>query len=485
MPPKIIIAWILILNAPLAVAGNLTEKNQDKTDKIVSKLVASYGGEESLDALDSIAVKHSTEFVAVEQSRRPAPPWDTSTADGMTAIDLSDKQLAVINQGRGNGFEFHNATLINDAESYELDYRAGLARPIAEPDFAGNAGPFIRVTPVLLVKQLRDNARTAHFLGATTYDDREHYVVRFAMASGPAISLYVDKKTHLISHSERLLPGYGLVEYDFKDYEVIDGIPFNRTFVLHTAGDVSMERKVLSVAINKPIEKLLTVDSRLQRTEALPPDPMSRNEIAEGVHLIGGRGTYGLFIEMEDHVIAVGGVGGLEERLEEMQQVTNKPVRYGVLTHHHSDHVAAVAGYAELGATIVTPTAHVEVVDAAAGDFEAKIKQVDGKLKLSDASRKVMVIDIGPTPHTEHLLVTWLPDERILFEADHFSMPRSGPVPPAIESTRKFAEALERLGLNPALIVSAHSPRPGTMGDLAASLDTPAADSTMVGATRR
>ncbi|MEM7765116.1 MAG: MBL fold metallo-hydrolase [Pseudomonadota bacterium] len=466
---------VCLVVAPVATAGNLTEKNQQKTDKVIAKLVEAYGGAATLDQIDSLTVVHSNEFVAVGQSRKPEPPWDTSVGNGTTAIDLDDQRLVVINKGSGNGFEFHNATLINAADSFELDYRAGLARPIEAPDFAGSAGPFIRVTPVLLVQALREHARTAHYLGVTDLEERPHHVVRFAMASGPAISLYVDQETALITHSERIVPGFGLIEYDFADYETIEGIPFNRTFVLHQAGDLSMKRKNIDVTVNSPVAPLLVVDRSLEMTAPLPPDPMSLQTLADGVHLIGGNGTYGLFVEMEDHVIAVGGVGGVDARMAELEAVTDKPVRYGVLTHHHSDHIMAVPAYAAMGATVVAARAHQKAVAETVEADTLNIKTVKKKLDLSDDSRRVVVLDIGPTPHSEHLLVTWLPDEKILFEADHFSMPRSGPVPPAIDSTREFAAALDRLGLDPRYIVSAHSPRPGTMADLRLALETPVA----------
>ena len=86
--------------------------------------------------------------------------------------------------------------------------------------------------------------------------------------------------------------------------------------------------------------------------------------------------------------------------------------------------------------------------------------------------RRVEIIDIGPTAHTEHLLVAWLPEEGILFEADHFAMPRVGPVPPAVTSTKTFAVALRKAGLKVKTIVSAHSPTPGSMNDLEQALNT-------------
>lgn len=107
----------------------------------------------------------------------------------------------------------------------------------------------------------------------------------------------------------------------------------------------------------------------------------------------------------------------------------------------------------------------------AAGDGEAlELQTVKDRMTLEGETRSIEIIDIGPTAHTEHLLVAYLPEEGILFEADHFAMPRQGPIPPAVSATRTFAEALGREELNVKLILSAHSPRAGTMDDLRTAL---------------
>jgi cyclase len=93
------------------------------------------------------------------------------------------------------------------------------------------------------------------------------------------------------------------------------------------------------------------------------------------------------------------------------------------------------------------------------------------KKVIEAGGRRIEIIDIGPTAHTEHLLVAWLPEEGILFEADHFAMPRNGPVPPAVSSTRSFAKAIADQGLDVKRFVSAHSPKPGTPEDLQQALN--------------
>jgi len=62
-------------------------------------------------------------------------------------------------------------------------------------------------------------------------------------------------------------------------------------------------------------------------------------------------------------------------------------------------------------------------------------------------------------------------EEGIIFEADHFAMPRVSPVSPAVSSSKSFAEALEENDIKVKLIASAHSPRVGTMNDLQTAIN--------------
>jgi glyoxylase-like metal-dependent hydrolase (beta-lactamase superfamily II) len=181
-----------------------------------------------------------------------------------------------------------------------------------------------------------------------------------------------------------------------------------------------------------------------------------------------------MFVDMGDYIFAAGGTAGIPDRIESLREVTgDKPIRYGMMTHHHFDHVMGVQPYEAVNATLITTSAHEAIVRRAAADGEnLKLKTVDGRMTLEGENRTVEIIDIGPTAHTEHLLVAYLPDEGILFEADHFALPRVGPIPPAVESTRSFAAALRRLELDVEQILSAHSPKIATMDDLQTAIST-------------
>lgn len=457
-----------------AHAQNFTQENTDKAKAIIDAAVAAHGGQRLTQELRTLVVESRTVNHMVDQSRGTDAPWDTSSSEGLDAIDIENSVYVNWAKGSGGGFENHRGTIINAEESYQLDFRAGSVARIAEPDFATASGPFVRISPALLVRTLKDREANAHYLGETTADGTDFNVVGFSMTVGPAISLYFEKSTNLLRRSERIFPGFGLVEYRFDDYETKNDVPYNREFALYVNGDISLERETTSLKVNVSLDEYITVPQDLASIPEIPADPLSRRELADGVWHIGGNGTYGIFVDMGDYIFAAGGTGGIVDRIESLREVVgDKPVRYGLMTHHHSDHVMAVGTYEEEGATVIAATAHERIVRRNAQNGEAlDVTLVDDRMVLQSGDRRVEIIDIGPTEHTEHLLVAWLPDEGILFEADHFAMPRVGPAPPAVSSTRSFATALERLSLNVKMIVSAHSPKPGSMEDLEQALDS-------------
>ena len=462
------------LVSSLACAENFTQANVDKARAIIAAAVEAHGGDVLVNDLHTLTIENETINYSVDQSRGTEPPWDKSSASGINSIDLDNSVFVNRSENDGGGFESRNGTIIDGEQSFQIDYRAGTIARIAEPDFDTASGPFVRVTPALLIRTLNDRSANAHYLGETKLDGADYDVIGFSMTVGPAISLYFAKDTHLLHRSERVFPGFGLVEYEFEDYKTEAGIPFNQTFKLFLNGDANLERRNTATKINAPVETLTAADNALVSIPQLEPDPMSRQEIADGVWLIGGSGTYAMFVDMGDYIFAAGGTGGSPDRIESLREVVgDKTIRYGMMTHHHFDHVLAVSNYEDEGATVIASRAHERIVRRAAGDSEGlSLNLVDERTVLETDDRRIDIIDIGPTAHTEHLLVAYLPDEGILFEADHFAMPRVGPIPPAVSSTKTFADALQKLDLDIRVLLSAHSPKPGSLDDLNTALQT-------------
>ncbi len=449
-------------------------KAVNRANEVIDAALEAYGGSEVIAELNSVTRKSHFTTWATNQSRSPGPPWDENEQMSFGAIDFENKTFVGKNKGSGGGSEFNGSQIIKAEEGWQISYRGGTVTPIAEPSFDTTSGPFIRVTAPLLVKQLQDRRQTSHWLGEVVLDGRPHDVITLVMEVGPGLSLYFDQKTHLLSRSERVLPPFGQVDYRFLDYATVEGIPFSKTFKLFVNGEPNLHIDILSTEVNQPIEQYAVLPTNLEMVEAAPPAPteVGLQEISEGVFLAGAGGTYALFVEMDEHVIAVGGTAGIPDRIKAIREVIeDKPIKYGVMTHHHSDHIPGVRAYQAEGATVLTVKENEAVMRAAATDADSlKLQFVKDRHVFDGGSRKLEIIDIGPTPHVEHLLVAWLPEEGILFEADHFQNPTNGRMQPAQATTKRLAEAIDELGLKVKTIVGAHSPRIASIDDLRRSL---------------
>jgi glyoxylase-like metal-dependent hydrolase (beta-lactamase superfamily II) len=473
----VLIATILLLACGAVPADSLPLQSVNKANAVIGAAVEAYGGAQALEALQTVAQKQNFTTYATGQSRKPGPPWDQSKVSNFNAIDLENEVFFNHNAGTGGGFVFDQGVIINGNDSWQLNHFAGTAAPLAEPDYDTQSGPFIRVTAPLLIKQLQARRQAAHWLGEAEVDGRMHDIVTLVMETGPGLALYFDRQGHMLTRMERVLPPFGQVEYQFLDYETLGGVPFNQTLRLFVNGEPNLVIEVLETQVNQPLDPWLQVPTALKQVGEVRPDEFASQEIDEGVFLIGGNGTYSLFVEMADHVVAIEGTTVVPDAIAELRkQVADKPIRYGVLTHHHSDHIPGAAAYAQEGATIVTFKENETLVREAAGDPDVKLQFVDQRLSLGDGSRTVELYDIGPTPHAEHILIAWLPAEGIIFEADHFPQPPNGDIPPAVPATVAFAAALDKLGLEYGKLVGAHSPRVAGPADLAAALNRKAAN---------
>lgn len=209
------------------------------------------------------------------------------------------------------------------------------------------------------------------------------------------------------------------------------------------------------------------------------PAPISE-KLADGVYRITG-GYVALAVEFSDHIwIFEGGpqseARGLAIIAEARRLIPNKPVRYGVLSHHHADHTSGIGALVAEGVTIVThELAQPYFARALAaprtlsGDAMAKsgrkpvFSVVTGdKRVFQDATRTVELHVIKGLPHADGLMIAYLPKERIVAYADLFNMPAPNAPPPTEANVAHvvMVDNLERLKLDYDTVVSVHAPTP-------------------------
>jgi len=213
------------------------------------------------------------------------------------------------------------------------------------------------------------------------------------------------------------------------------------------------------------------------------PLTVTSEKLGDGVYrLTTGAGSYdSVIVEFKDYVMMLEAgqpeARGLAYIAETKKLIPNKPIRYVMNTHPHSDHTGGLPALVAEGATIITQKNNEEFLDRALNTprtllndvlaknpKKAKIETVSEKKVYSDGTRTVEMYHVSPVPHSNGLLIAYLPKEKVLFQGD-FSLPAPGQ--PANDHVKALVPILEKLNLNFDRYINVHtSATPQTKADL-------------------
>jgi glyoxylase-like metal-dependent hydrolase (beta-lactamase superfamily II) len=169
--------------------------------------------------------------------------------------------------------------------------------------------------------------------------------------------------------------------------------------------------------------------------------------------------------------------------------IPNKPVRYVINTHHHSDHLGGLRYAVAEGATIITQTgnrAYYEKVLAmphtvrpdrlTKSPRKAVFETVDDTRALTDGTRRMVIHRVQGFTHCDTMLMAYLPEEKILIQTDSYNTPAvNAPPPPAISPLWvTLYDNIQRLKLDVVRIVPLHG-RLVRIDDLRAGIGKPSA----------
>jgi glyoxylase-like metal-dependent hydrolase (beta-lactamase superfamily II) len=292
-----------------------------------------------------------------------------------------------------------------------------------------------------------------------------------------------------------------LVEAEYTNYrDGANGLKFPAQIVQKRGGWPTFTAYILGADANPANLQQLLTPPQGERAGGGPPGeggqraagPTSE-KLADGVYRINGAYN-SLAVEFADYILIFEPGPQNEARAlaviaEAKRVIPNKPIRYGVISHHHFDHTSGLPAVVAEGITIVTPEVNRDFLMNAlsaprtlAPDSMSKSGKkpvIEGfkgdKRVFQDATRTFEVHVIKGLPHADGLVIGYLPKERILVYADMFNLPPpNNPVPnPPVVGTIVFLDNLDRLHLDVDRVMSIHSLNPDrltSVADMKASL---------------
>jgi glyoxylase-like metal-dependent hydrolase (beta-lactamase superfamily II) len=250
---------------------------------------------------------------------------------------------------------------------------------------------------------------------------------------------------------------------------------------LYNSGGVVQETEYTDLQLNtKPADSLFHGPEGFEKLAAAPatPPPPAVSKIADDVYLLQGLagGTHNvLFVAFNDHILVIEAPeqilyanNSVQALAKIKETVPGKPIKYLVLTHHHSDHAGGFREYVAQGTTIVTTAGTKSSLEKAASLQSSLLPKLSSGQKLTietienkkrvfqDDKHIVELYDVGPNPHANEILVAYLPKEKILFQADLLNPAANGTIPIAQDTTISFSDKLQQLGLQVEKIYGVH-----------------------------
>jgi glyoxylase-like metal-dependent hydrolase (beta-lactamase superfamily II) len=205
---------------------------------------------------------------------------------------------------------------------------------------------------------------------------------------------------------------------------------------------------------------------------AAPALNVTSEKLGDGLYrLTTGAGSYdSVIVEFRDYIMmleAGQSVARAQTYVAETKKlIPNKPIRYVMNTHPHSDHTGGLPVLVAEGATIITQKNNVQFLEGALNTprtllddplaqhpRKAKFEAVEEKKVYTDGTRVVEMYHIYPAPHSNGLIIAYIPKEKVIFQGD-FSV---NPGEPANDHVKALVPVLERLNLDYDRYINVHA----------------------------
>lgn len=464
--------------------------------EILRDAVDAHGGADRIAALTSVSYTWDGRDYFSSQGRRPAIGADT-TGNGRPAMysySIDYKNNRFLLEGAfafgGGWFDVDSPSRAPISFRVASDHKTAVSFDPSDPgsffstDTTGALSRsiqnrFVDMAPLVMIKRAMSAIGSIRYLGATVEKGRPHDAVQFIEGDDRPRVLYFDRATHLLTRVEKLGDGGSFGDeidaVTFSKYEIIDGLQVPREAAEVWNEVVAGRFRLTKFAANADLPDDLTrVPAEFRGPPASGPAlGLRMNRVATATYLVEGMagGYRSLVVDTEEGVVVVEApvsFAAAQAAIALIERtLPGRAIKYLVVTHHHADHRAGVRAYAERGVTVLVPKSAMEYITRRLDDphtfnrlFSPPPSNLSRQIVAAPAERmfgagdaSVQIIDVGPTLHSDDMLVAYVPAAKLFFSGDLvFSNSRGAPSP----SSREIADVIRKRQLMVDAMITVH-----------------------------
>lgn len=294
--------------------------------------------------------------------------------------------------------------------------------------------------PLVLLRLALDDA--AYLTPAPLPDDRARAGERAILmqtSAGPVTLVLDGERRPIRIESPGTHPNLGdvLLSTTFSGYADSDGLLLP-TRITTRVDDFTTGDYTVTSHLGRPDDLEAPAEARAVAAPGPPAVNVTAEALAPGVWFLAGQSHHSVVVAFQDRLVLIEAPQSEARTLAVMAKARElrpgTPVTHLVLSHHHFDHSAGLRAAIARGLTVITQAGNADFVMAmAARPFTrapdtlarapqpVRVEAVDDTRTISDGTRSLVLHHLAGNPHSDTLLMAYLPQERLLIEVDAFS----------------------------------------------------------------